>query len=411
MNRNMAEILLLRLDQDCTSCSWQRIDRLGNLLGPAGTGDLTQAAANAGDARVEVLLPQELLQVVELELPTTRRRQAEAAAAFAFEDKVLDAMDGLHHARPARPREGRWPQAAISRVHMDQLMASLAAAGITPRRLIPESELLPRDDALQLLWETGRVLARAPDGRVVICPPEQVALVLPRLLGEDARIHALIARGTQVGGLLEGLAAQAELTRSELDQATTAWFAERLRGERDLLDLRQGDYRLETGRSDHRRWLPVGIAAALLSVVQLGIWIAEVRGLEAQHAQLLADMQRTYEAALPGSRFNRFQARQVMERAAADAGATGTARGSDDFLGLLSAVAAAQAEETVRLDGLSFQNGTLELRLRADDLQVVQRMVERIAGRSGASVTIGDVDTTEAGVRARLTLRRTGVGS
>jgi type II secretion system protein L len=410
----MSEILLLRLSADPARCAWQRIDRLGNLLGPARDGTLTQAADSirgaTGQVAVWCTVPQTAVRATELKVPVKDRRRARQAALFAIEDRLLSPLDATHVAQADRDRDGRWPQVAVAHTQMQTWVETLSAAGLDPTRMVCESDLLPRDASLCVLWEPDQVLAVTADGRAVTCTPALATQVLARLCDEGAPIRVWSAPGHDPGPALAALGATgATIEHLPLDRPVVAWFADRVRSPGDQVDLIQGRYRsAQHGGRDLRSWGWAAAAALAVFIVQLGTWVADIRELGLQQQTLEQDMQMVWRDAMgPDARFDRYQARSRFEIALRGAGGSAGAGDTDRFLSMLRTLSTAGDGTGVSLQGLVLASGSLQVLIEAPDVSAVQQLASAVTQRSGAVVEIGDVETSGSTVAAQISIRMT----
>jgi len=408
----MSEILLLRLSADPAHSAWQRVDRLGNLLGPAREGSLALAADAARGAAVWCVVPQDDVRTAAISVPVKDRRRARQAALFALEDRLLAPLDDTHVAQADRSRDGNWSQIAVAHERMRAWITALAEVGLSATRMLSESELFPVGPSLHVLWEQQRVLALSADGRAVTCKPGQAADVISRLRSDDAPVRIWSAPGQDPGSALAAVeAAGIPVEHLPMDRAVVAWMADQVRQRRDLVDLLQGPYRDERGqRGDLKPWAWVGATAAVLMVVQLLVWVVEIDTLSAQQDTLIQDMETVWRGAMgPGARFDRYQARGRMEIALRGAGGASADGGTDRFLSMLATVASAGAGTGIRIEGLALAPGDLQILVRAPDVSAVQQLASAIEGRAGTTVGIGDVDASGgATVSAQLSIRMEG---
>jgi type II secretion system protein L len=411
----MSEILLLRLSADSNECSWQRIDRLGNLLGPARDGSLAMAAdsirAVPSGVAVWCVVPQEAVRAIEMSVPVQDRRRARQAALYAIEDRVLTPLDDTHVAQADRERNGRWPQVAVSKRQMQAWITRLQEIGLTPTRMICESELLPQIDALRILWEPDRVLAISRDGRTLSCDSAQATKVIQRLRDEDTAIHVWCSQDHDPGPALAELGATGDQIECvTLDRPVVAWFADQARARKDLIDLLQGDYRsTDTGERDLRPWAWAGMAAAAVFVLQLVTWAVEIRELSQRQESLLQEMQTVWHGAMgPSARFDRYQARSRFEIALRGRGDGTDGGGTDRFLNMVQVLANASAGAGVDVQGLVLASDSLQVLIEAPDVSAVQRLASTVTDRSGSAVDIGDVDASGSTVSAQISINMAG---
>ena len=134
----MAEYLVIR-PQDDDLASWIAVDDTGARQSPPVTGSLAEAAGDAGERQVIVLLPAVDVLTVTVDLPA-RGAKLLAALPFALEDRLADDVEDLHFAPSRRLANGRLPVAVTSHQRMRDWLDRLAAAGIRPSRMVAENQ-------------------------------------------------------------------------------------------------------------------------------------------------------------------------------------------------------------------------------------------------------------------------------
>ncbi len=134
----MTEYLVIR-PQDDDLASWIAVDDTGARQSPPVTGSLAEAAGDAGERQVIVLLPAVDVLTVTVDLPA-RGAKLLAALPFALEDRLADDVEDLHFAPGRRLPNGRLPVAITSHQRMRDWLDRLAAAGIRPSRMVAENQ-------------------------------------------------------------------------------------------------------------------------------------------------------------------------------------------------------------------------------------------------------------------------------
>lgn len=273
----------------------------------SGTG----LPAPVADAELIVAVPGEAVALHWLSLPDLPPPQAQSAARLLAADLACVPIERLHVA--VAPGSGLRPVALVAADTMTGWLAELAAAGLTPDRMVPDTLLLPPvPQGCAVLSEGSRWLVRGAD----------------RAFAAEAELAALL-----IGEL--------PVTR------LAAWdddLPQRLA--RLPLDLRQGSFAL------HRPWRPapgrlrrVGFVAAAAA----GLWLAgDVAAmLRAQFAADAAE-QRLIAAAMAvlprGSVVTGDTARAAV---AARAAALGAGDGASELLAAVTLAVSGQPKAVV----------------------------------------------------------------
>ena len=135
----MGEVTVIRMKQNAAApVEWIRVDDAGSRIGPPAAGTLGDAAAQAADRKVIVLLPAEEILTTHVEVPVRSGKRLLAALPFAMEEQVADDVENLHFAAGKRLADGSTPVAVINRERMAGFMQRLAEAGIEPDAVYSE---------------------------------------------------------------------------------------------------------------------------------------------------------------------------------------------------------------------------------------------------------------------------------
>ena len=378
----MADWLLLRLprtpDQAAT---WLVVDSRGVAQGPPQSGPLSLAAPRSAGRRICVLVPGTDVLVAEPELPTKAGTKLQQLVPYALEEQLADDIDDLHFAIGKRPSDStRTPVAVVTRALMDQWLTALKSNGLDPEAMYADSDLLPQNP--------GQSVALLEEDVVVVRPPSGSPVTLPA----DALHEALemAQASTAEGGAGRGLilytgapewhehSAQVEALRERFDgikiqllaTGPLALFAQQLPTATPT-NLLQGPYTPTTSRA-------VGLhawrVAAMLLVCLVGLHIAgkaaELSVLKRAEHKLDVSIRETVQTVMPGQGASA-DSRKLLEARLAAARASTTS-------GLLPAlealVQAKSAAPGATVEALSFQHGSLELKVAATDASSLDRI-------------------------------------
>ncbi|MDX1499802.1 MAG: type II secretion system protein GspL [Woeseiaceae bacterium] len=195
----MSEYLVIRPGPDPeTSANWIVVDGDGTRRGPVATGPLSQAALEATEREVIVLVPATEVLTTTVELPVKSGARLLAALPYALEEQLADDVETLHFAAGQRREDGRIPAAVVSLGNMEHWQALLDTAGLTPARIVPENHGLARiPGTMSMLVESDQVLFNDGDGIEValqgVSPAEVLDIVGAIGAGDgDAPRHLLV---------------------------------------------------------------------------------------------------------------------------------------------------------------------------------------------------------------------------
>ncbi|MBS0557919.1 MAG: type II secretion system protein GspL [Proteobacteria bacterium] len=378
----MTERLLIRLHVD-GRLEWLALDAQNRALSAANAG-APPAPALERAQRVVVLVPSEDVLLLQASgLPGTRA-QALKALPFALEDRLAGSVEDLHFAAPDT-RNGRLDGeridvAVVARASLRGWLEHLAQQGVRADALYSECQVLPDAsivlDGERALWRDGADSAGA-------CPASE----LPAWIGVlDAAAANPVSRTTH------------DLRDDHGD--ALAFFATQLRTE-PAVNLLQGEFAPAHRQAPARRLWRTAAALAAAALLLLFVYYgADCWRLSRQSAQLDAQSRAILHEAFPGMDKVAGDPRQLM-----DSAMRGLAGGGGDsgLMRLLAKIAPILSSTTrTTLAGMEYHNATLELALRAPDVQTLDLMRERLAGLPGLRVEVTAANSGADGVDGRL---------
>jgi general secretion pathway protein L len=414
----MSESLVIQL-REGVAPRWMVCNSDGHVLVNAVSGELAQAVPLSVGRRVAVVVPASDVLVTESDAPARSASKLAQVIPYALEERVADEIENLHFAIGERAADtGRVPVAVVNRARIDAWLAELAAAGLAPHAVYSEAQLLPAmPGQLIALIDGDTVTLRAADG-----PP----LVMPALSIADAFELALAGQSSQVAGLEPppvGLLLYSGHEEWQVHQATVDALRERFTGVKvqllssgplgvlapaaandDAVNLLQGPLApaspLQTG---WKSWRVAAVLAASLLCLHLGARYYELMQLRKAEAALDANIRGSFLAIMPGEQ-NVSNARRRIEARLVEVrnGGGGT------LLPALSAIANARnAAPSATIEGFTFRDGTLELRITAPDAASLDAIGQQLrAGDWQADIMGGN--SSGDNYRGRLQVRRAG---
>jgi len=415
----MSETLVLRLSAwPDERAAWVPVDDTGALVGPTQIGDLADAASCSNGRQLVVLLPAVDVLRTETSVPLKPGGKLLQALPFALEEHLADDIDDLHFA--AGPRTGRngTPVAVTRRELMDSVLTRLGRAGLTPAKLYSEADAvgalpncatlviqsdcavladsngelgasdLQSLDAFLDLW-AGRRLSDPADpsvpARIVIYGADEDLRPLESLWdGLRSRLDSVDVHAMQDGAL----------PRMAAHIATNPG-----------LNLLQGSYAQRGSLAGY--WPAWRATAALLGTLAilatLTQWL-ELQQMRREGAALDMAIDQSFHYVFPDAD-KVADARSELSARLRDLGAR-SAADSGDFLGMLKAVAeATKSAGPVRIEGVNFRSGTLELRLRVASVEILDSIQQKVV-KAGLEAQIQSANASGGEVVGRLQIVR-----
>jgi general secretion pathway protein L len=391
----MPNRLLLRLLSD-GSLSWLTQDASGRALSAANAGaPPTQALARS--AHIAVLVPAEDVLLLSAPVVSQQRSQLAKALPYAIEERLAGAVEDLHFALPAQLEGDTIGVAVVARAALRGWIDLLAAQGIQPDVIVPETLALPvADGGVTLLIDGARALLRSDALQASVCDlatlPAWLAATAP------APLEVFDFRAAPALALTTAVKSYHERQRDAL-----AFFAAHLPAQ-PALNLLQGDFAPRHRQLPAQRlWriaaLFAGAAIALGGIHAIADWARN----SAESRRLDAAMREVLHQSFPRLDGVAGDPQQLMQSELA------RLRGNGDDAGvlrMLSEVAPVLGSSTrVAVKGIEYHNATLELSLRAPDVETLDLVRERLGNLAGlkAEVTSASAsDKSDGAIEGRV---------
>lgn len=412
----MADWLLLRLpripDQPAT---WLVVDSRGAASGPPQSGPLSLAAARSTGRRICVLVPGTDVLVAEPELPTKAGTKLQQLVPYALEEQLADDIDDLHFAIGKRPADStRTPVAVVTRALMDQWLSGLKSNGLEPESMYADSDLLPHNP--------GQAVALLEEDVVVVRPPTGTPVTLPAAALQEA-LEMAQSTAPEGGGAGRGLilytgapewhehSTQIEALRERFDgikiqllaNGPLALFAQQLPTATPT-NLLQGPYTPTTSRAvGLRAWKVAATLAACLVGLHIVGKATELTLLKRTEHKLDVSIREAFQAAMPGQASTP-DARKFMEQRLAAV----RAAGSNGLLPALEAfVQARSAAPGAVVQGMSFRNGAIDMKVSAPDASSLDRIGQALR-TNGWQADLTSGNNVASGYEGRLEIHSNG---
>ncbi|HEU5136280.1 MAG TPA: type II secretion system protein GspL [Steroidobacteraceae bacterium] len=415
----MAESLIIQL-RDGAAPQWMVCNADGQVVVEAVSGELAQAAPMATGRRVAVILPASEALATESDVPAKGAAKLAQVVPYALEERVADEIEHLHFAIGDRDSTtGRVPVVVVARSLIDARLAELRAAGIFPQAIYSEATLLPAMPGQMIGLLEGDTLTL----RTVDAPP----LVLPALSITDGFEMALAMQTSAVAGLEPaplGMLLYAGHQEWEAHQLAVDAFRDRFTGMKvqllprgslpvlapaaamdEAVNILQGALAvaspLELG---WRSWRIAAVLAASLLCLHLGARFFELNRLRKSEASLDASIEEAFRAAMPGQQ-NATNARRRIEQRLGEISSGG---GNGALLPALSALANARnAAPNAKIEGITFRDGTLDLRINAPDAASLDAIGQQLRSSSWQADIMGGSASGDS-YQGRLQIRKAG---
>ena len=397
----MSESLVIQF-REGASPQWMVCNDDGHVVVEAMSGELAQATAMSTGRRVAVILPPGEALATDSDAPAKGAAKLAQVVPYALEERVADEIEQLHFAIGDRDSAtGRVPVVVLERSRLEAHLAELRAAGLNPQAIYSAATLLPAVPGQMIgLLEGDTLTLRTPDG-----PP----LVLPALSITDAFEMALSMQTSAVAGLEPaplGLLLYTGHDEWEAHQLKIDAFRDRFTGVKvqllprgslsvlapaaaadDAVNLLQGALAVSSPTElTWRSWRIAAVLAASLLCLHLGARFYELNRLRKVESSLDAGIEQAFRAAMPGQQNATNARRRVEQRLLQLQGGGG--RGT--LLPALVAIANARgAVPSAKIEGLTFRDGTVDLRIDTPDAASLDAIGQQLRSSSWQADIMG----------------------
>jgi len=414
----MPQTLLLRLPSPGQEeTEWLTIDDSGESGTIRQRGSLTLAAAVSRTGRVVALAPATQILLAEPELPPGSGIKLARAVPFALEEHLTEDIDQLTFAIGRRRPGGGTPVAAVSRAVLQGWIADLNAAGLEPLAIYPDISLMPENPGQTVLWlEQGRLAVRRP-GKLpfaVELSPVSEALVVAGVIAdpldtaaepkvpESAILYLTREDWSRAQHEFEQLSEKFDSLKVQLlPDGPLPWLARTL-ADTDAVNLLQGEFARVTDLSARwRRWRTAAALGVGLLAVHVAAQALQIRQAKHEAAALDGQIASVFSAAMPAEALQdpRRQMQSRLDRIR-KSGAS-----PEYFLRTLKVLGDAMAATPkTDIDGLSYREESLDMRVRAPSLAALSQLSQLI-GKQGMTAEIQSSTPVATGVEAHIQLR------
>jgi general secretion pathway protein L len=396
----MNQFLVLRI---ADPYSWVITGADGGRLGPVATGNLADAAAIARERQVVVIAPGSSVTLARPELPVRSGAKLAQVVPYAMEESLAGEVENFHFAIGATAEDGSTQVAAIRREELRSWVDVLAAAGIEPQAIVPDTLCLPDNPGkIVAVIDSGLLLVRVPGSLPVALDAEPIteSFTLAGLEGEDRHVQLFVSQHDWQHSR-EMIEALREVTGSlDLqilpDGALPLLASAAVRP--GTLSLMQGEFMRRTGwRAEWQRWRVAAILAVAALALHLGVRGYDLVRLHGEERRLDAAIEQAARIALPGAERIEDARAQVEQRL--------RGAGSGNPTGLLAQLAAVggalAGAPGPKLESLGWREGALELQVVAPNTDAIARFAQGVNAR-GLKADVASTTSSEDGIEARV---------
>lgn len=357
--------------------------------------ELPQLADKAARSEVVVAIASQDVLLTEVTLPAGSKKHLDKVIPYALEEELAADIETLHFAW-ADTTASTVPVAVVERAHIKQWLEILTESGIESTRWLPDVFLLPTDKTEWHAIELGHsIIVRTSNWQGFAVERDAFAELAPILSGEYELPEKIVHYGALVWPQPPALLEPADID-APLTIAVTA-----LQSKAEI-NLRQGAFRAKKQHTTlSLPWKPLAIAVSVLVVLTMVLNGIKYWQLEQQSTLLQAKSEQLYRDAFPNeSRIVNLKA-QLQQKIEQLGGSSGPERSAIKTLDSLQP--AFQAEPSVKLELLRFQNNELRLQATAETFSQLEAF-QRAAKNNGVVIEAGSMSNRGNQVSGALTI-------
>ena len=389
----MSESLIIHL-RDGAAPQWLVCNTDGQVIVNPVSGELAQSLQMSAGRRVVVIVPAGETLATDSDAPARSAAKLAQVVPFALEERVADEIENLHFAIGERAEAGaRVPVVVVARARVDAWLAELRAAGLNPTAIYSAAQLVPSMPGQMIaLLENDSLTLRVGDA-----PP----LVMPALSITDGVEMALATQQSPVAGLEPaplGLLLYTGHDEWQAHQNEIDALRDRFTGVKvqllpsgplsvlapaaansEAVNLLQGALAVASPLDlGWRAWRWAAALAGGLILLHIGARYFELSRIEKNEAALDTSIEEAFRVAMPGQN-NATNARRRVELRLAEV----RSGGGGTLLPALSALAIARsAAPAATIEGITFRDGSLQLRIVAPDAASLDAIGQQLRAAS-----------------------------
>ena len=396
----MNQFLVLRLAEPI---SWVITGADGGRLGPVSTGSLRDAAPVAAGRPVVVIAPGSSVTLARPELPVKSGARVAQVVPYAMEESLAGEVEQFHFAIGPTDDAGATLVAALRREEMRGWLDALAAAGIEPQSVVPDTLCVPANPGkIVAVIDAGQLLVRAPGALPVALDAEPLteSFALAGLEGDDRHVQLYVSQHDWQNSR-EMIEALREVTGSlDLqilpDGALPLLASAAIKPE--TTSLMQGEFARRSGwRVEWQRWRVAAFLALAALALHIGVRGYDLVRLHGEQRRLDSAIEQAARIALPDVERIEDARAQIEQRLAG-----GGAGDPGGLLVQLAAVGGALAGAPgPKLESLGWRDHALELQMIAPNSDSIARFAQGINAR-GLTANVASTTNNEKGMQAQV---------
>lgn len=397
----MSKRIFIRLRTGDKHAEWLRQSEHG---ANHGHGQLSDAAAVTAGLQVIVIVPGEDVLLSQASVPGHKRRYLGQMVPYAMEEQLIGDVDGCHFAFGASQGD-EVNVAVVNRQRMDGWLAQLNEAGLQPKHLVADTQLLPLSEGHWhgLILAEHSLLRSGPQSGQVF-DNSNLAELLPLLVDDQETPPQRITlhHSGDAPALTLPTIDGCDIQLATETEASVSFMAKHF-DETNSINLLQGDYsRSERSSRLWRPWKPALALAAIWLLLSFTMLLSDSYRLQGELDTLRADIKQIYSDTFPGAK-NIPKPKEMMERQLR--ALSGGGSGDDGFTALLDKASTQLAATSgLELQRVNYKAGSLDVSLLIGDYQQLEKLTQELSKNSGLGVDVKSAAAQGSRVEARLSI-------
>jgi len=399
-------------DASITEASWLRVQD-GRVDGGLVRGNLQQLQESIGQDELVVYVPGRDVLLIRASLPAGRRSQLLTALPFVLEDNLVDDVDDLHCVLGPRLENGDYVAAVVKHDTMQSWLQALEKAGLRPRRLVPDTLLLPwQSDSWTVHCDAQQTWVRSGKTEGFSCSLGMLPLILHQAIQDTPTPPELLRLSRCDQFDTESVALpdiewqtlptpeRPPLAESRLDLVLQYGIID------SNLNLLQDSYAPHSRiKQQIRPWYAAAALAGAWLLLGLVGSVAEYYSLNKQNTQLHMQMVKVYQQTFPNTKLKKNEnpfkrMNSDMKRLRGDESDSGPG-----FSHLMAQLAPAAAKhKTANFTQLRYRLGKMELMLEIPDLQSLDALKQSLSKATDWKVELKTANASVDKVQGRIVI-------
>lgn len=416
----MTEYVVIRLAAEEQAVQWMLADSNGTRRSSVSSGALEEAASDADERAVIVLVPAVEVLTTTVHMPVRSASKIRTALPFALEENLADELGDLHFAIGDRQKNDRFPVAVVAHKKMDGWLERLRSAGIEPAILAPDNYGLAKiPGTLSVLVDDETIMFNdGADTEFVMqdVKPSDV-LVVAGQLGEQQQDD-----GEKSGHLVVFCTPEYEqhlshdwiALRHDLHSVDVNVLPEGVFPKLAVtiaaghgVNLLQGTYGKTADYSTFLKpWKTAAILLLSLSIIAMLLKGVDYYQLRQEETALRAQFTAEYRSLRPDD------TREIIDPVATVDSlrrAMGASTSPQLFLPSLRALGAAMAANSeAKIEAISYRAGVIDLRLTAPDIPTLDSIQRAVSASGQFRASIQSTDQVADRISGRIQIREGG---